>query len=130
MSPPPTARVMCSASHWPRGCGRRAAASLDGILVPAGEVFSFWRQVGRTTRRRGYVTGRMLQQGCFVPSTGGGLCQISTALYEAALDSGCEIVERHAHSRIVPGAFFGVKSVDGSAGCSVVTGGAYAMPRP
>src|SRR5262245_44950515 len=40
---------------------RRAAAALDGIVIPAGTVFSFWKQVGRATRRRRYVAGRMLQ---------------------------------------------------------------------
>jgi glycosyltransferase involved in cell wall biosynthesis len=82
---------------------RRAAAALDSLLVPAGAVFSFWKQIGRASRRRGYVTGRMLQQGCLVPATGGGLCQLSNAIYEAALQAGCEIVERHAHSRRVAG---------------------------
>ena len=82
---------------------RRAAAALDGVLVPAGAVFSFWKQIGRASRRRGYVTGRMLQQGCLVPATGGGLCQLSNAIYEVALQAGCEIVERHAHSRRVAG---------------------------
>jgi hypothetical protein len=80
---------------------RRAAALLDRVVVPSGEVFSFWKQIGRASRGRGFATGRMLQQGCLVPSTGGGLCQLSNALYTAALDAGCEIVERHAHSRIV-----------------------------
>jgi len=82
---------------------RRAAAALDGVVVPAGGVFSFWKQIGRASRRRGFVTGRMLQQGCLVPATGGGLCQLSNAIYEAALTAGCEIVERHAHSRVVAG---------------------------
>ena len=82
---------------------RRAAAALDGVVVPAGAVFSFWKQIGRASRRRGFVTGRMLQQGCLVPATGGGLCQLSNAIYDAALQAGCEIVERHAHSRRVAG---------------------------
>jgi hypothetical protein len=82
---------------------RRAAAALDGLSLPAGKIFSFWKQVGRASPRRGYVAGRMLQQGCMVPAVGGGLCQLSNALYDAALQAGCEIVERHAHSRIVPG---------------------------
>jgi hypothetical protein len=82
---------------------RRAAAALDRVVVPVGEVFSFWRQVGRASRGRGYVDGRMLQQGCLVPSVGGGLCQLSNALYDVALKAGCEIVERHGHSRVVPG---------------------------
>ncbi len=91
---------------WQRGKVqnlRRAVRDLNRLLLPGGEVFSFWRQLGRATRRRGYVAGRMLQQGCLVPSVGGGLCQLSNALYDAALQSSCEIVERHAHSRIVPG---------------------------
>jgi hypothetical protein len=82
---------------------RRAAAALDGVLIRKGHVFSFWKQIGRASRARGYVPGRMLQQGCMVPAVGGGLCQLSNALYDAALQAGCEIVERHAHSRIVPG---------------------------
>ena len=82
---------------------RRAAAALDGLELPAGQVFSFWRQVGRATRRRGYVEGRMLREGCMMASVGGGLCQLSNALYDAALAAGCEIVERHAHSQVVPG---------------------------
>ena len=50
---------------------RLAARRLDGIVVPAGETFSFWRQIGRATRRRGYVPGRELREGCLVPSAGG-----------------------------------------------------------
>ncbi len=80
-----------------------AAEFLDGLRIPAGEVFSFWRHVPRPTRSAGFVEGRELREGCIVPSVGGGLCQLSNALYSVALDAGCEIVERHAHSRIVPG---------------------------
>lgn len=82
---------------------RVAAACLDGVLIPKGEVFSFWAHVGRPVRGRGFAAGRELREGCIVPSIGGGLCQLSNALYDAALDAGCEIVERHAHSRLVPG---------------------------
>jgi hypothetical protein len=82
---------------------RVAARALDRTVIPAGSVFSFWRQLGRPSRSRGFVNGRMLKEGCLVPSTGGGLCQLSNALYDAALQAGCEIVERHGHSRMVPG---------------------------
>jgi hypothetical protein len=82
---------------------RAAARRLDGLVIPAGAVFSFWRQVGRASRRRGFVAGRMLREGCMVPAVGGGLCQLSNALYDVALQAGCQILERHAHSRIVPG---------------------------
>jgi hypothetical protein len=82
---------------------RCALRRLDGTVVPAGAVFSFWQQIGRATRGRGYVEGRQLQEGCLFPAIGGGLCQLSNALYEVALQAGCEIVERHPHTRIVPG---------------------------
>ncbi len=82
---------------------RVAVRELDCALLMPGQTFSFWTQIGRATEERGYVIGRMLQQGCMIPAIGGGLCQLSNALYDAALQSGCEIVERHAHSRVVPG---------------------------
>lgn len=82
---------------------RMAARHLNGLIIPAGGVFSFWTQVPRPTRRRGFAPGRELREGCLVPSIGGGLCQLSNALYDAALTAGCEIVERHAHSRHLPG---------------------------
>ena len=82
---------------------RIAAQELDCALLMPGQTFSFWMQIGRATEERGYAIGRMLQQGCMIPAIGGGLCQLSNALYDAALQSGCEIVERHAHSRVVPG---------------------------
>jgi VanW like protein len=82
---------------------RLAIRDIDGVELEAGETFSFWRQVGRTTRRRGFVDGRELREGCLIRNVGGGLCQLSNGLYEAAVNAGLEIVERHAHSRIVPG---------------------------
>ncbi|MBS0412403.1 MAG: VanW family protein, partial [Proteobacteria bacterium] len=82
---------------------RLACRALDGRVIPAGTVLSFWRQVGPPLAARGFARGRMLQQGCMVPAVGGGLCQLSNALYDAALQAGCRIVERHPHSRIVPG---------------------------
>src|SRR5262245_20857197 len=39
---------------------RRAAAAFDGLVLPEGGVFSFWRQLGRPSRSRGFVAGRML----------------------------------------------------------------------
>ena len=82
---------------------RKAMRSLDGMEVPAGEVFSFWKQTGRARRWRGYVTGRELREGCIVPAIGGGLCQLSSGLYDSAVRAGLEVVERHRHSLLVPG---------------------------
>lgn len=63
---------------------RVAARSLDGIRVPKGAIFSFWRQVGRPTKARGYVVGRELRQGCLIPTVAGGICQLSNSLYQMA----------------------------------------------
>lgn len=82
---------------------RAACQQLDGLEIPAGEVFSFWKQLGRTTRAAGFTEGRELRSSCLVPNLGGGLCQLSGLLHSAALNAGLEVVERHAHSRTLPG---------------------------
>jgi hypothetical protein len=82
---------------------RIAVRRLNGTHIAAGLEFSFWKQLGRATRSRGYVPGRELREGCLIPAIGGGLCQLSNAIYELALQAGCTITERHAHSRVIPG---------------------------
>jgi hypothetical protein len=82
---------------------RCAARAFHGVEIQAGQVFSFWRQLGRTTKGKGFTEGRELREGCLVPAIGGGLCQLSGLLYQAALEAGLEIVERHGHSRVIPG---------------------------
>lgn len=97
-----------SAAEFPLTAGkvqnlRAACHQLDGLEIPAGKIFSFWKQLGRTTRAAGFTEGRELRSGCMVPSMGGGLCQLSGLLLATALDAGLEVVERHAHSRSLPG---------------------------
>lgn len=82
---------------------RLAIRHLNGVEVRAGRIFSFWAQVGRASRWKGFVEGRELREGCLIPTIGGGLCQLSGALYDAALRAGFEIIERHAHSDVIPG---------------------------
>jgi hypothetical protein len=82
---------------------RLAIRNLNGLELEAGDVFSFWTQLGRTSRRKGYVPGRELREGCLILTIGGGLCQLSNALYDAALQAGLQIVERHAHTRVIAG---------------------------
>lgn len=82
---------------------RCALRRLNGTQLPADGLFSFWKQIGQATRQRGYVPGRLLREGCLMPAVGGGLCQLSNALYDVALQADLEIVERYAHSRVVPG---------------------------
>ncbi len=82
---------------------RIARRAFDGVELARGDVLSFWAQLGRPSRGRGFAIGRELREGCLIPSIGGGLCQLSNALYEAALKAGLEVIERHAHSQVVPG---------------------------
>ena len=82
---------------------RVAARYLDGRVLRSGELFSFWAHVPRPSLSRGFALGRELRSGCVIPSVGGGLCQLSNALFGVALDAGWVIVERHAHTRSVPG---------------------------
>ena len=82
---------------------RLATRKLNGLELGAGDVFSFWTQLGRTSRWKGYVPGRELREGCLILTIGGGLCQLSNALYDAALQAGLQIVERHAHTRVIAG---------------------------
>jgi hypothetical protein len=98
----------CNQSEIPLVAGkiqnlRIAIHRIDGVEIPAGRIFSFWGQIGRPSRRKGYARGRELRQGCLIPTIGGGLCQLSNALYQCALESGFQVIERHAHSQVVPG---------------------------
>ena len=77
---------------------RIARQAFDGIVVPAGAVFSFWKQLGRPTRLRGFVEGREIRAGCVVPVIAGGLCQLSNALATCAAQAGMTLVERHGHT--------------------------------
>lgn len=82
---------------------RLAVKKLNGLEISANQVFSFWKQVGKANKLNGYVVGRELREGCIIPNVGGGLCQISNALYDAALQANFEIIERHAHTQVVAG---------------------------
>ncbi len=81
---------------------RMAVRALDGVKIPAGGVWSFWAHVGLPSRRRGFAPGRELREGCVIPTIGGGLCQLSNAMYDMAMTTGFEIIERHAHTQRVP----------------------------
>lgn len=97
-----------NAENWIMTAGKiqnlRIAASLiNGTEIPAGEIFSFWKYVGKPSHRNGYVVGREIREGCIVPSIAGGLCQLSNALYDAAIKANFRILERHKHSQVVKG---------------------------
>ena len=79
---------------------RIASQKLHRIVLLPGDIFSFWRQVGAPWRMRGFAKGREVREGCVIPTTGGGLCQLSGALLEVALSADCELVERHRHTAL------------------------------
>lgn len=76
-----------------------AASKLNGIVIPSGGVFSFNETVGEGSAANGFLTGRVLYQDAAVYESGGGICQVSSTLFNAMLLAGCSIAERHRHSR-------------------------------
>ena len=75
-----------------------AAELISGITIqPYGE-FSFNQTVGRRTEEAGFQKAKIIVNGEYVLGTGGGVCQVSTTLYNAALKSGLTVTEFHPHS--------------------------------
>ena len=74
-----------------------AADALDGTLVKPGAVFSFNDKVGLRTPEKGYRQAMTLSSEGSVLDWGGGVCQVSSTLYNAALLADFSIVERSAH---------------------------------
>lgn len=77
---------------------RLAAEAIDGTVVEPGQEFSFNEVVGNTSLERGYQEAAVIRNGEVALGAGGGVCQVSTALYIAAVKANLEIVERHPHS--------------------------------
>ncbi len=75
-----------------------ATERLDGILVPPRGLFSFNKSVGDISAENGYAQAYVILQGRTVLGDGGGVCQTSTTMFRAALNSGLEIVTRHPHA--------------------------------
>lgn len=76
---------------------RLAAEELDGAVIPPGGIFSYNKNVRSWSLDQGYVKAPVSYDGDMVLAFGGGVCQTSTTLYNAALLAGLEIVERHHH---------------------------------
>jgi vancomycin resistance protein YoaR len=75
-----------------------AAARINGVLIKPGEIFSFNDTVGDISAATGYQSAYIIKEGRTVLGDGGGVCQVSTTLFRAALAAGLPIVERHAHA--------------------------------
>lgn len=75
-----------------------AVKSLNKVFVDVGAEFSFNRTVGPRTEKRGYKSAKIIVGGKFVDGVGGGVCQVSTTLYNAVLLAGLKVIEYHPHS--------------------------------
>lgn len=75
-----------------------SSSQLDGILIDQGETFSLNAALGDISPATGYQSSYIIKEGKTVLGDGGGVCQVSTTLFRAALNSGLKIPERHPHS--------------------------------
>ena len=78
---------------------RLAAEKINGIIIKPGETFSFWKTVGKTTEKEGYVEGLVIKRGGKLGADiGGGLCQMANMIHWLVLNSPLEATELHHHS--------------------------------
>lgn len=84
-----------------RNIGLSVAAINNHVLFP-GEMFSFNKIVGERTVERGYKKAPVIVKGELSEDIGGGICQVSSTLFNAVTLKGIQIMERYSHSRSVP----------------------------
>lgn len=77
-----------------------AVKNIDGLLIRPGETFSVWKQIGRTTERKGYKEGLVIAKGAPGQGIGGGLCQLSNLIHWMVLHSDLTITEHHHHDAL------------------------------
>ncbi len=75
-----------------------ASNKLNGVLIPQGKIFSFNAELGDISVSQGYKQSYIIKDGKTVLGDGGGVCQVSTTIFRAALNAGLPIIERQAHS--------------------------------
>ncbi|MBO8158313.1 MAG: VanW family protein [Thermosyntropha sp.] len=75
--------------------------AINNVIVWPEEVFSFNETVGPRTPERGYMPAPIIMMGSMDVGYGGGVCQVSSTLYNAVLKAGLEVIERHMHSKPV-----------------------------
>jgi len=86
------------ASNYPRTTNLKLAmGKLNGVVVGAGETFSYNKTLGKRTAEAGYREAGGYAAGGVVQTLAGGICQISSTLYDAVVYANLDIVERHNH---------------------------------
>ncbi len=79
-----------------------AASAINNNVIFPGETFSFNKAVGKRTKAKGYLPAPIIVKGELSEGIGGGICQVSSTLYNAVDQSGLTILERFSHSKRVP----------------------------
>ncbi|WP_429372474.1 VanW family protein [Paenibacillus sp. DS2015] len=79
-----------------------AAKAINNTVVFPEETFSFNAIVGKRTKEKGYLRAPIIVRGEASEDIGGGICQISSTLYNAVDRAGLQIIERYSHSKNVP----------------------------
>jgi vancomycin resistance protein YoaR len=104
---PKISRTSTFTTFFPPSASRYAniatgSLQFDGIVILPGQTFSFWELLGPVTVERGYAfAGAIINNRSDDSVIGGGLCQVSTTMFNAIAKLGYEIVERHAHSYLI-----------------------------
>lgn len=75
-----------------------ACKQINGIIIRPGETFSFWRTVGKTSKKKGYKEGRILIRNRLTLGVGGGLCNLGNTINRIILHSPMTVTEFHTHS--------------------------------
>lgn len=74
------------------------ASLFNGVLIPPEGIFSFNEILGEASEKKGFLPELVIKEDRLIPETGGGLCQVSTTMFRAAIYSGLDILERTPHS--------------------------------
>ena len=75
-----------------------ACKTINGLIIRPGEVFSFWKLVGKISEKKGYRAGRVIEKNKLVLGIGGGICNLANTIHLLVVHSPLSIIEFHAHS--------------------------------
>src|SRR5437773_4582052 len=104
---PNLVRTSTFTTYYPPSASRHAnistgASQFDGVVILPGQTFSFWELLGPVTVERGYAyAGAIINNRSDENVIGGGLCPVSTTMFNAVSRLGYEIVERHARGYLI-----------------------------
>jgi vancomycin resistance protein YoaR len=79
-----------------------AANAINNSVIFPGETFSFNKVVGKRTSQKGYLRAPIIIKGEISEDIGGGICQVSSTLFNAVDNAGLQIIQRFSHTREVP----------------------------